>query len=279
MSLALACAIIMLGYGVDPGVVALAVATPFAFLIFAMEWIMPYRRDWLASHNDVGTDIWHLIIVQILIPRLITPLWAAIFVVTTGALSARFGSELWPHQWPLLAQLFLMLVIAEFGRYWVHRAAHEIPWLWRLHAVHHSPKRLYWLNAARFHPIEKVIFLIPETIPFILLGTSPETLALYAVFNSLHGLFQHSNINLKLGVLNRIFSMTELHRWHHSKEIAESNKNYGNNLILWDIVFGTYFLPKGRRVTTIGLLLDDYPEGYLSQLTVPFTAKGSGKPE
>ena len=263
----------------DPAIATLSVATPFAFMIFGMEWILPYRKDWLHSHNDIKTDCLHLVIVQIIIPRLVKPLWAAMLVTAIAALATRYENDLWPHQWPLLAQLFLMLLIAEFGRYWLHRAAHEIPALWRLHAVHHSPKRLYWLNAARFHPIEKLIFLVPETVPFILLGSNVEVLALYFVFNSLHGFFQHSNIDLRLGPLNYIFSMTELHRWHHSRQIEESNKNYGNNLILWDILFGTYFLPKDRQVQDIGLLRDDYPTGYLRQLIVPFTSVGTGKPD
>ena len=129
---------------------------------------------------------------------------------------------------------------------------------------------MYFLNAARFHPVEKIFFLLPETVPFILLGTNPETLGLYAVFNSIHGLFQHSNIYLKLGWLNYIFSMAELHRFHHSKIIDESNKNYGNNLIFWDIIFGTFFYPKEREVSTIGLYNPAYPKDYIGQLKAPF---------
>jgi sterol desaturase/sphingolipid hydroxylase (fatty acid hydroxylase superfamily) len=144
--------------------------------------------------------------------------------------------------------------------------------------VHHCPNRLYFLNAARFHPIEKTYLLIPEVIPFILLGTNAETLTMYFVFNGVHGYFQHSNIRLKLGPLNYIFSMTELHRWHHSKIIEESNTNYGNNLIVWDIVFGTFFLPKNREVATIGVYNEDYPKSYLGQCKAPFVNPPIDKP-
>ena len=102
------------------------------------------------------------------------------------------------------------------------------------------------------------------------MGTSESALLMYAIFNSIHGLFQHSNIYIKMGWLNYIFSMTELHRWHHSKRIGESNTNYGNNLIVWDIVFGTFFWPKEQEVAEIGLLNPDYPEHYIGQVTAPF---------
>ena len=239
-------------------------------VIALLERLLPFRQKWNKKDGDVGNDMINLVITQTIIPRLFTPFGYIILAAITAWLAAKMGNQLWPHHWHLLAQLFLALLIAEFGRYWVHRWAHTVPFLWRFHAIHHSPNRLYFLNAARFHPIEKVFFLLPETVPFILLGTNPETLGLYAVFNSINGLFQHSNIYLKLGLLNYIFSMAELHRFHHSKIIDESNQNYGNNLIFWDIVFGTFYYPKEREVRTIGLYNPDYPKGYLGQLKAPF---------
>ncbi|MBZ0253344.1 MAG: sterol desaturase family protein [Candidatus Methylomirabilis sp.] len=269
----------LLRAGVHEGVAVFGVLVASIGAIAALERLAPYRAGWNRSDGDVGTDFAHMLVAQSLIPRLLGPLWPALAASMTAALAAAFGARLWPHDWPILAQLFLVLVIAEFGRYWFHRAAHEIPLLWRLHAVHHSPGRLYWLNAGRFHPLEKVIFLIPEALPFAVLGAGPEVMAMYFVFNGVHGLFQHSNIRVRLGPLNYLFSMTELHRWHHSKIIAESNTNYGNNLILWDLVFGTFFLPKDREVGTIGLLNPAYPKGYLAQLAAPFARGRLDKPE
>lgn len=239
-------------------------------VIAILERGFPYRSDWNKSHNDVGNDTLHLFLTQILIGRIMEPIWVFILTGITAYLATNYGGNVWPNDANLLIQLAFALLIAEFGRYWVHRWAHEVPWLWRLHAIHHSPKRLYFLNAARFHPIEKVIFLIPETVPFIMMGTGPACLLMYAIFNSIHGLFQHSNIHVKLGWMNYIFSMTELHRWHHSKKISESNSNYGNNLIVWDIIFGTFFLPKNREVQEIGLLNQAYPEGFIGQVIAPF---------
>ncbi|MDG1905711.1 MAG: sterol desaturase family protein [Arenicella sp.] len=252
----------------------------FGFIVIpVLERRLPFRQDWSHSDGDVGTDWLHMIIANGIVVNLEKPILVAVFVGATAWLAATFGSGLWPDTWPLLAQLLLMLLIAEFGRYWVHFAAHKIPWLWRLHAIHHSPNRLYFLNAGRFHPLEKVIFQLPEVVPFILLGTNIETIALYATFNAIHGFFQHSNIQQRLGWLNYVFSLPELHRWHHSKNIEESDRNFGNNLIIWDLVFGTYFNPKNREVDDIGLLNTDYPKGYLGQLKAPFAKRDISKPE
>jgi sterol desaturase/sphingolipid hydroxylase (fatty acid hydroxylase superfamily) len=252
----------------------------FGFLLIPMlERALPYRTDWNKNDDDFGTDVLHLIVANGIVVNLEKPILVALLVGVTAWMAEVGGGTLWPDNWPLLLQLSLMLLIAEFGRYWVHYAAHKLPWLWRLHAVHHSPNRLYFLNAGRFHPLEKVLFQLPELVPFIVMGTNIETIALYFTFNSIHGLFQHSNIKLRSGWLNYVFSLTELHRWHHSKKIEESDRNFGNNLIVWDLLFGTYFNPTGREVEDIGLLNPDFPKGYLGQLAAPFAVRDLSKPE
>jgi hypothetical protein len=100
-----------------------------------------------------------------------------------------------------------------------------------------------------------------------------EVLTTYLVFYGINGFFQHSNIKVKYGILNYIISSSELHRWHHSEIPRESNGNYGNNLIIWDIIFGTWFLPKNRSVETIGLRNRNFPKDYISQLKAPFISK------
>ncbi|PCJ79733.1 MAG: hypothetical protein COA57_15455 [Flavobacteriales bacterium] len=92
---------------------------------------------------------------------------------------------------------------------------------------------------------------------------------------AVHGMFQHCNIHLKLGLLNYVFSMAELHRWHHSLKIEEANTNYGNNIIFWDIVFGTMHYPKDQEASEdIGLSeIENFPEDYLGQVASPFQWK------
>lgn len=259
-------------------IVILGVAIP---AILALEHWLPFREQWSRSHGDVAADTTYLLLIQFIWPRVLTAFWLAVLAGSTAWLAARwapFDGATWPHDWPLPLQLSLALVIAEFGRYWIHRWAHEVPLLWRFHAIHHSPHRLYWLNAARFHPLEKIWLHIPETLPFIVLGANPEVLVLYYVFTGVHGMLQHSNIDVRLGPLNYIFAMSELHRFHHSKIIAESNNNYGNNLILWDLIFGSFFWPREREVGEIGLLNPEYPQTVWGQTLAPFHRDPLDKP-
>ena len=97
----------------------------------------------------------------------------------------------------------------------------------------------------------------------------------FSLFTGVHGLFQHANVDVRLGGLNWVFSMAELHRWHHSRTVAEANHNYGNNLIVWDLVFGTYFLPRDRTPPEdIGLAdLPDFPTTFFGQLLAPLRWK------
>lgn len=243
-----------------------------AAVVVLCERIFPYIRDWNRTRGDVRTDALHAMVSGILTPELAKP-----FVHTAAAgaavwLSGTVGGDLWPREWPLACQLALALVVGEFGQYWFHRWEHEREILWRFHATHHSAPRLYWLNAGRFHPFDLLALFIAWYGPLVAFGCGPEVLALFAVVNAVHGIFQHSNLELRLGPLNWIFSMAELHRWHHSRTVTEANRNYGANLIVWDVVFGTRFLPADRLPPTeIGIAdMPNFPGGWLAQLASPF---------
>jgi sterol desaturase/sphingolipid hydroxylase (fatty acid hydroxylase superfamily) len=252
----------------------LAVATyiPAIFgaaTITFLELRYPQRKEWLANSNDVLNDSIYMVVVQIVLPRILSFALAITLLsyLKTRNMTFEIG---WPYSWPVFMQAILMVLSADFLRYWLHRLSHEWPLLWRLHAVHHSPHKLYWVNVARFHPIEKTLQYLFDALPFIVLGIAEEVLALYFVFYSINGFFQHCNIKLRLGYLNYIISGPELHRWHHSMVAKESNQNYGNNLIVWDILFGTRFLPPDRQVDTLGLTNRKYPMPFISQLKTPF---------
>ena len=240
-----------------------------AALITLHEILLPYRKAWQPGVTDIGTDVLFMAAVQVALPYLLS--LGIVFALSDVLRADGAGaSALWPQHWPVAAQACLMLLTADFARYWLHRAFHGLPALWRFHAVHHSPHRLYWLNVGRFHPLDKAGQYLFDALPFLLLGVSNEVLAVYFVFYAINGFFQHSNCRVRLGPLNYIVSGPELHRWHHSVLPAESDRNFGNNLIIWDLLFGTRFLPKDRAVETLGLKNRAYPMGFLAQMKAPF---------
>jgi sterol desaturase/sphingolipid hydroxylase (fatty acid hydroxylase superfamily) len=240
-----------------------------ALLGTLLELRLPNETQWKPDPYEVGQDALYMEFVQMLWPKMLA------FAVALGALGA-VGEEhapllnWWPHQLPTGVQAVVMVLGADFLRYWLHRTSHKTPWLWRLHAVHHSPKRLYWLNVGRFHPLDKALQFLLDTLPFILLGVSETVVALYFVFYAINGFFQHSNIKLRYGWLNHVISSAELHRWHHSRIPEESNTNFGNNIIIWDLLFGTRFLPDERTVGELGLKNQHYPQRFIDQLAAPF---------
>jgi sterol desaturase/sphingolipid hydroxylase (fatty acid hydroxylase superfamily) len=241
-----------------------------ASIVTLLEWRLPNDRAWWPAREDLKQDLLFMAVIQLALPKLI----GAALTLMAAALAQDRGwsaTGLWPHAWPAWAQALLMLLAADFLRYWLHVAAHRAPFLWRFHAVHHSPPRLYWLNVGRFHPVDKTLQLILDTAPFVLLGVAPEVIALYFVFYAVNGFFQHCNIRLRFGWLNYLISSAELHRWHHSRVPRESNANYGNNVIVWDLLFGTWFLPRDRAVGELGLRNRRYPVRFAAQLGAPFT--------
>ena len=245
-----------------------------AVFILGHETYLPHRREWKPSTKEVRTDLTFLTIVQVGLPLMISLI---ITPTLTRLLTIRGVTDsIWPHHFPVWAQVILMLLISDFFRYWLHRAFHKYTPMWRFHAVHHSPHRLYWLNLGRFHRLEKTAQYLFDALPFVLIAVSTEVLAAYLVFYAVNGFYQHSNCEVRLGPLNYIVSGPELHRWHHSELIEESDNNYGNNLIIWDVLFRTRFLPKDREVGTLGLINRNYPTGFVEQMRTPFV-KGLDK--
>jgi sterol desaturase/sphingolipid hydroxylase (fatty acid hydroxylase superfamily) len=249
---------------------AYVAVTIVAGAVTFFEFVIPYDRAWQPRWADVKNDLLFMVAVQMVLPQLLGLLIALTLLDSLESVALPIV-QLWPRSLPVWIQVALMLLVAELLRYSLHVAAHNTSALWRLHAVHHSPDRLYWLNVGRFHPVEKTLQYTLDTLPFILLGVGPEVVALYFVFYAVNGFYQHSNVDVRYGLLNYIVSGPELHRWHHSKQIHESNRNYGNNLIVWDLVFGTWLLPRDSRVGDLGLLNRDYPTGFVAQLTAPLT--------
>jgi len=254
-----------------PAALAAAAGLGFGYLVvIAAERLHPFVPGWNRSHGDMGTDAaWGG--TGLVTGALFGTVTTAVGAFIGTYLSAWFGASLWPAGWPLAAQLALAVVIVEFFHYWIHRFEHEWDWLWSVHATHHSAPRLYWLNALRFHFLDTALLNLGYIAPLVALGASAPVFTLWIVLSSVHGICQHANMQVRCGPLNWVFSMAELHRWHHSRLVRESNTNYGQNIILWDIVFGTRFLPSDREPPEdIGIAnLPAFPMTWWEQLWSP----------
>ena len=241
------------------------------FLLMGLERLFFWQKRWLHSDGDLPVDLGHLVVSGIVTAQgLGVPVRLGAIAVGVW-LADGIGFTLWPSDWNLWLQLLLALVFGEFFMYWIHRLTHEFDVLWRFHAMHHSAPRLYFLNAVRFHPVDIALSTFAPMVPLLIVGADGRVIALFGLFSAVHGLFQHANLVIRIGPLNWFFSMAELHRWHHSRNLEESNTNFGQNLIVWDIVFGTRYLPKDRDPPEdIGIAgLPAFPMDYWGQLVSP----------
>lgn len=257
--------------GIESGLAVGAVNVTALLVVLGLERALPYRAAWNRGFGDVRTDVLHAVLNGAAgeVGRVAT---VAGLTFVSVRLSAALGTGLWPSRWPLAAQLALALPLAELGVYWLHRLEHRGGFLWRLHAVHHSAPRLYCLNSARNHPIDAALSLALLVAPLVLLGAGERVLSVAMVVWAVHALFQHANVDVRLGPLNWMLSMAQVHRWHHSRRIDEANANYGQTLLVWDLVFGTRRVPEGREPPEdVGLPdLPSYPTGWLGQVASPF---------
>lgn len=258
--------------GFDGESVVFVVYLLLALAIGLLERLMPHEPQWRASDGQVGNDLLHTIIGSAAPEFLARLLVMLLFAELAGDLAARFPPSPWPSGWFFPAQIFLALFVADFGLYWAHRLAHETMLLWRLHALHHSPERLYFFNTGRFHFLDTFKSVILGLPLLIILGPPQDVILWYIAFYNYVGLLTHCNIEIRRSIFDYIFNTPGVHRWHHSRVTDESKHNYGEILVLWDHIFGTHFLPRRRPPADIGI---DYqvPSGFVAQLALPFTLK------
>lgn len=169
--------------------------------------------------------------------------------------------------------LIVGVMLFDLMGYWTHRFYHEVPQLWRFHAIHHSPEDMDWASGFRAHPFDGTL-IAPAFFFLIAAGFSPETSGLIAIAQILLGLFLHANVRLWLRPLSRIIMTPEFHHWHHSNEEDAIWCNYSTFLPLWDLIFGTYYMPKDKRPTVYGI--DEHiPMTMMEQLQYPLAGIGN----
>lgn len=222
-----------------------------------LERLLPYEKRWSMTWRSFFNDLKYLIINGATI-NLITTLLA----FYTISISSNFNGV--ASQWPFWLQLVAILLIFEAINYSIHRIMHEARgkvgrFLWRVHAAHHLPEKVYLFMHVAGHPINVVIVQAIMTItPIWLLGYDQLIVTLFLMINSMHGLISHFNVDVKMGFMNYIFVGPELHRYHHSAKLSEA-KNFGATLSIYDQLFGTFVYKPNQAPERLGV---DKPESY-----------------
>ncbi len=177
---------------------------------------------------------------------------------------------------PGWAQIVAALAIATVGGYAGHRAAHEVPLLWRFHRVHHSIREMDWLAANHLHPLDQIFIRSAAVLPLYALGFGRISLGAFVVLTTLQAIFIHANVRLTFGPLRWVIATPQFHHWHHAREPRAYNSNYAGEFPAVDALFGTLYLPAGRWPAQYGID-DSEPVGYLRQLVWPLRAAPLGR--
>lgn len=171
---------------------------------------------------------------------------------------------------PLWLQAVQIYLLVDFCAYWMHRWFHRGR-LWPFHAVHHSSEDLDWLGSLRVHPVNDLMNKLAQATPVLLLGYNPLVTLSTAPILTFYALFLHANVNWDFGPFRAVIATPVFHRWHHSREREAWDKNFAGLLPIWDLIFGTYYMPKGRVPENFGIC-EPMPKSFFGQLWEPFAS-------
>ncbi|MBX9607391.1 MAG: sterol desaturase family protein [Gammaproteobacteria bacterium] len=232
-----------------------------AWLLAALVVCVPLERLWPHRPQRVFRARFNQDVVYFLLGGTL-PLFVVVAVI--APLAALLDAHPLPwHGWlarlPLAARVALTVLLAEFVYYWAHRWSHELPWLWRLHAVHHDAEQLDWLVNTRAHPLDLAWSrsLVLTALMLTGAGASADAFAALTavvVFNTAWGFFIHANCRVRLGPLEQLLTSPAFHHWHHAREAgAPPNRNYAALLPWLDRLFGSYHSPGDRAPASYGI--------------------------
>jgi len=171
---------------------------------------------------------------------------------------------------PWLVQFFLAVLVADLAEYWIHRALHMVPWLWRFHAIHHSSKALDWIAGSRAHIVDDLLIRGLMLIP-MMFAFSQDIIVAYLLFVTIHATWAHTNFGPSIKWLEPYLIFPRFHHWHHTSQKESIDKNFAIHFPWIDKLFGTYYYPEDRWPDTYGLHNQPIPAGFWGQTFYPFT--------
>jgi sterol desaturase/sphingolipid hydroxylase (fatty acid hydroxylase superfamily) len=239
-------------------------------LIFvAIEKLFALRKDQPVFRPEWQTDFHHFIVNHMLVGFVL--LVVNLLVHQLFGWAASDGIRGWVQGLNFWVALFAIILVADLVQYWTHRAYHEVPLLWRLHAVHHSTKHMDWMAGSRQHILELIITRTLVLAPIYVLGFSKEVIDAYIVVVGFQAVFNHANVSVRLGPLRYLIVTPNFHHWHHSQDDEAIDRNYAAHFAFIDHLFGTAVQSPREWPARYGVVGDYVPDGFVRQLLFPFT--------
>tara|TARA_R110000822_G_scaffold126082_11_gene261273 strand:- start:31384 stop:32241 length:858 start_codon:yes stop_codon:yes gene_type:complete len=232
--------------------------------VAALERISPYQPVWNTDHDgDTGVDVLHFLVSYGLIQAVV------VLAFGFGGWLPQ-GLKIWPETLPMTMQILLVGMTMDLGLYIMHRVSHRGGLLWRLHAIHHAPERIYWLNGGRRHPLSALVLASPGLVVLLTTGATPIAVGAWMSFMSVHLAFQHANLDYRLGSFCLLLGVAEMHRFHHKRDFEDAQVNFGEVFLIWDHLFGTFHdASVSMQPGEVGLKDRDVPGNYIGQILWP----------
>ncbi|MDT8347081.1 MAG: sterol desaturase family protein [Flavobacteriaceae bacterium] len=250
-----------------------------SIMVWVVEIVIPWRRKQALFRKGFWLDAFYLFfnffLVSLIGYHALSEVGVKLF---NDILYAFFGIEnlvaIKVQTLSVWLQLFIMFLIADFIQWWVHRLLHRVPFLWKIHQVHHSVKEMGFAAHFRFHFMETIIYKSIQYIPLAMIGFGIDQFIVVHLFALLIGHLNHANINVDYGVFRYVFNNPKMHIWHHAKELPPEHKygmNFGLSLSIWDYLFKTVYIPTDGKDLEIGFVGDEvFPKDFKGQILYPF---------
>jgi sterol desaturase/sphingolipid hydroxylase (fatty acid hydroxylase superfamily) len=253
----------------------LLLAVSLFFLVW--EQVRPWRKEQPRLREGFFVDAFYMVFNFFLFSLLgwnaVGDVVEAAFRDALRALGLSSLAVVDARTWPAWAQLLTLFLVRDFVQYWIHRLLHRVPFLWRIHQVHHSVRQMGFAAHLRFHFGETIVYRAIEYVPLAMIGFGLTDFFAVHAFALTVGHFNHSNVKLPLGPLRYVLNNPQMHIWHHAKTLppGTTGVNFGLTLSVWDYLFGTAHVPSDGRDIELGFEhVERYPRRFLTQLAAPF---------
>lgn len=249
-------------------------------VFWLIERLFPANPGQIKSSKDLKTDLIYWVITPLIAKNItriaIGLMLIAVFREDIATIKAYLSqADTLLSRQPFWLQAIQIILIGDFIGYWMHRAFHR-GWLWRFHLIHHSSVSLDWVSSVRLHPLNDLAMRLAQVMLILPMGFSPLAVAAYAPFLAFYAILLHANVNWSFGKLGLIIASPVFHRWHHTSEQEGLNRNFAGLIPAYDMLFGTFYMPEGKRPEKFGLLDQQVPDGFIAQMLFPFQ---KAKPE
>ena len=234
--------------------------------MLAVRPMSPLRHGW-------RTDLAYFFMSHVLVQFVLIAVTASTGTVAAFAVFPALKDAI--QSLPAWVQFLIAVFVADVAQAVLHRTYHNVPWLWRFHAVHHSSRRMDWLAGSRIHLVEVLLTRSAVLLPLVVLGFSANAVNAYVILVGVQAVLAHANLRTDFRWLEYVLVTPRYHHWHHARHADFVDVNYAIHLPLVDMLMGTFRRPpRGTWPGEYGVMkLETVPEGFWPQAWMPLGPK------